>query len=333
MRWFRRSGGAATRPGGVRLARDAGAGEAGHGLGGLVQGADDAGAALAGAGELDGRADLGLHGALAELALVGQALGLVGGELLELLLVGLAEVDGHVLDGREQEQDVGGAVLGEQLAAQVLVDDGGHALVAALVRVVAHDGDSAAAAGDDDELVVEQVEDGVGLDDLLGLGGRHDAAPSAAGVLDEGHLGVLGHDLPCLLLGVERADGLGGVLERGVVGVALDLGDDGGGVPALVAAVHLAADALLQMVADVALGHGAALGQVHGGGADGVVGGGEGVLDHADLRAVAVGDDGPLGSPSGNQLKRNIPTTTPKPAHKRQLFVQKREKSTFVRGF
>ena len=70
----------------AKLARDAGAGEAGHGLGGLVQGADDAGAALAGAGELDGRADLGLHGALAELALVGQALGLVGGELLELLL-------------------------------------------------------------------------------------------------------------------------------------------------------------------------------------------------------------------------------------------------------
>ena len=62
-------------------------------------------------------------------------------------------------------------------------------------------------------------------------------------------------------------------------------------MPALVAAVHLAADALLQVVADVALAHGAALGQVHGGGADGVVGGGEGVLDHADLRAVAVGDD------------------------------------------
>lgn len=85
---------------------DAGTGEAGHGLGGLVQGADDAGAALAGAGELDGGADLGLHGALAELALVGQALGLVGGEVLELLLVGLAEVDGDMLDGGQQEQNV-----------------------------------------------------------------------------------------------------------------------------------------------------------------------------------------------------------------------------------
>ena len=111
---------------------DAGTGEAGHGLGGLVQGADDAGAALAGTGELDGGADLGLHGALAELALVGQALGLVGGEVLELLLVGLAKVDGDMLNGSQQEQNVGVAVLGQQLTAQVLVDDGGNSLVAAL---------------------------------------------------------------------------------------------------------------------------------------------------------------------------------------------------------
>ena len=55
--------------------------------------------------------------------------------------------------------------------------------------------------------------------------------------------------------------------------------------------MHLAADALLQVITDVALGHGAALGQRHLGGADGVVGSGEGVLDHANLRAVAVGDD------------------------------------------
>ena len=270
---------------------DAGTGEAGHGLGGLVQGADDAGAALAGAGELDGGADLGLHGALAELALVGQALGLVGGDVLELLLVGLAEVDGDVLDGGQQEQDVGVAVLGQQLAAQVLVDDGGDALVATLVLVVADDGDAAATAGDDDELVVEQVEDGVSLDDLLGIGGSDDAAPAAAGILDEDLGGVLGHELLGLLLGVEGADGLGRVLERGVVGVALDLGDDGGGMPTLIALVHLATNALLQVIANVALGHGAALGQRHLGGADGVVGSGEGVLDHADLRAVAVGDD------------------------------------------
>ena len=55
--------------------------------------------------------------------------------------------------------------------------------------------------------------------------------------------------------------------------------------------MHLAADALLQVITNVALGHGAALGQRHLGGTDGIVGSGEGVLDHADLRAVAVGDD------------------------------------------
>ena len=96
-----------------------------------------------------------------------------------------------------------------------------------------------------------------------------------------------------LLLGHEGADGLGGVLEAGVVGVDLDLGDHGGDVPTLEVAVHGHAEGLLQVVADVALAHGAALGEVDLGELLGVdlVGGGEGVLDHADLRAVAVGDD------------------------------------------
>ena len=196
-----------------------------------------------------------------------------------------------MLNGGQQEQNVGVAVLGQQLAAQVLVDDGGNALVAALVLVVADDGDAAATAGDDDELVVEQVEDGVSLDDLLGIGGSDDATPAAAGILDEDLGGILGHELLGLLLGVEGADRLGRVLERGIIRVALDLGDDGGGVPTLIALVHLAADALLQVITNVALGHGAALGQRHLGGTDGIVGSGEGVLDHADLRAVAVGDD------------------------------------------
>ena len=63
-------------------------------------------------------------------------------------------------------------------------------------------------------------------------------------------------------------------------------------MPTLIALVHLAADALLQVVADVALGHGAGLGEGHVRGLV-VVGRrvGEGVVDHADLRAVAVGDD------------------------------------------
>ena len=100
---------------------DAGTGEAGHGLGGLVQSTDDAGAALAGTRELDGSANLGLHGTLADLALVGQALGLVGGEVLELRLVGLAKVDGDMLNGGQQEQNVGVAVLGIFKGLKVLI--------------------------------------------------------------------------------------------------------------------------------------------------------------------------------------------------------------------
>ena len=60
------------------LCVDARAGEAGHGLGGLVERADDAHTAGEAARELDGGAHLRLHGALAELAFVGQTLGLVG---------------------------------------------------------------------------------------------------------------------------------------------------------------------------------------------------------------------------------------------------------------
>ena len=152
--------------------------------------------------------------------------------------------------------------------------------------------------------VVEQVEDGVGLDDLLGIGGSDDATPAAAGILDEDLGGILGHELLGLFLGVEGADRLGRVLERGIIRVALDLGDDGGGVPTLIALVHLAADALLQVITNVALGHGAALGQRHLGGTDGIVGSGEGVLDHADLRAVAVGDDDLVALPRSGREER-----------------------------
>lgn len=83
--------------------------ETGHGLGGLVQSTDDAGAALAGTGELDGGADLGLHGTLAELALVGQALGLVGGEVLSSSSwLGLPKLAAICSTAGQQEQNVGG---------------------------------------------------------------------------------------------------------------------------------------------------------------------------------------------------------------------------------
>ena len=58
------------------------------------------------------------------------------------------------------------------------------------------------------------------------------------------------------------------------------------------AGVQLGLDGLLQVIADVALGHGAALGERHIRGVAALVGGKlHGQVDHAHLGAVAVADD------------------------------------------
>ena len=95
-----------------------------------------------------------------------------------------------------------------------------------------------------------------------------------------------------LLLGEVRADLLGGIGERGIVGLDLDLRDDGGDVTPAPMLVQLGAEGLLQVVADVALRHGPALGEVHDGDR-GVIGrrDAERTLHHVDLGSVAVSDD------------------------------------------
>ena len=95
-----------------------------------------------------------------------------------------------------------------------------------------------------------------------------------------------------LRLGEMRADLLGRVDERGIVGLHLDLRDDGGHVPFLLALVHFGADGLLEVVTDIALRHRPALWQID----DGNVlvngcGDAKGTLDHVDLRSIAMGDD------------------------------------------
>jgi len=82
------------------------------------------------------------------------------------------------------------------------------------------------------------------------------------------------------------------MLERGVSRINGDLRQNSRAVDAQTAAVKLLADHVLQIVADVALTHGYA----HGKGHDVALGlllvvSGKRVLDHADLRAVAVRDD------------------------------------------
>ena len=82
------------------------------------------------------------------------------------------------------------------------------------------------------------------------------------------------------------------MLERRVVGVDGHLREHGGDVQPRAAAVQLLADEVLEVVADVALGHGDAHRKRHDVAALVLAAiGGEGALDHAHLRAVAVGDD------------------------------------------
>ena len=136
---------------------------------------------------------------------------------------------------------------------------------------------------------VHQRLDGGLLHDVKGLGGGDDLTVAAAGVLYHG-VALLGGDAVGRLLVVESAHGLGGVLEGGVILRHHGLGDDGGHGLVHAAAHQLIADGLLQVIADVALGHGAALGEGHVGlDGLGLGGGAKTQIDHAHLRAVAVG--------------------------------------------
>ena len=82
------------------------------------------------------------------------------------------------------------------------------------------------------------------------------------------------------------------MLESGVSLVDEHLRHDGRDVLVHAAGGELVADGVLQVVADVALAHRTALGEGHVGlDGLGLSGGGHAEVDHADLRAVAVGDD------------------------------------------
>ena len=103
----------------------------------------------------------------------------------------------------------------------------------------------------------------------------------------------LGDHLVGLLLRHEGADGLGRVLEGGVLGVDLDLSQHGGDALVDAAVEQLLAQGILQVVAYVALAHGNADGERAGDVLLRVGAGqlGHGGLDHAHLGAVAVGYD------------------------------------------
>ena len=164
-----------------------------------------------------------------------------GGQVVQTLLVGLAEVDGHLLHGGEDDEHIGVQQFRQLGGGEILVDDGGRSYQTA---VAAHHGDTAAAYGDDHGAAVHQRPDGILLDDIHGLGGGDHLTPATTGVLHHG-AATLGHDAVGGHLVIEGADGLGGVLEGRVVFIHQGLGHHGGHALADAPGGQLVADGVL----------------------------------------------------------------------------------------
>ena len=206
----------------------------------------------------------------------------------QLPLLGLAEVQADTVDRREEEDQLGAQILGQALAGAVLVDDGVDAAQAVLR---ADDGDPAAACRDDREALREQAGDRLLLHDLQRRGrGDHAAVASPRVLLEDPAL--FPRDGLRLLAAVKTADRLAGVLKGRVLRVHDHLRHDAEHLPRQAAAAQLIVQRLLQMIADIALGHGGALREGKGRKARLFTGGEiHRRVDHADLRAVAVADD------------------------------------------
>ena len=217
-------------------------------------------------------------------------LGLGGGQAVQPGLVGLAEVNGHLLHGGEDDEGIGVDLLGQHAGGEVLVDDRRRALEVVALGLV--DRDAAAAAGHHHQSGVHHVADGLNLDDGLGLGRGHHTAVAPARVLND-VIAPLSHHFVGLLLGHEGADGLCGVLEGRVVPVYFHLGQHGGHALGDAAIQQLLPQRILEIIADIPLAHGHADGEGAGDVLLRLRAGqlGHGLLNHAHLGAVAVGDD------------------------------------------
>ncbi len=166
--------------------------------------------------ELQDGLHLGAHGAGREVPFRHVSLQLCQGSFAQLLLEWFSPIDRHPGHIRGDDEDVGPDLTGEHRTGEILVDDGIHPPEFALF---ADHRDAPAAAADDDELHFDQLFDLAVLDDRKRRGARHHA-PEALVRLDHGVRQTSG-----LLLGVEGADGLGGVPKRRVFLVDHDIGD------------------------------------------------------------------------------------------------------------
>jgi hypothetical protein len=114
------------------------------------------------------------------------------------------------------------SALGEERRGSVLVDNCVDALQ---VPVPAHDRDPAPPAGDGNRSRGDERADRIQLDDVERPGGGDDAPEAAPRVLDELPATVAAEGSR-LLLAVEGADRLGGLGERRVVGIDVDVREE-----------------------------------------------------------------------------------------------------------
>ena len=277
-----------TREGGVLRHGDYGAGAVFKRVYGLRKRGDDRLFAGEAARKLDGRHHLRLHASGTELPLFHVLDGFGDGDMRKRPLVGLAEVDIDVFHLCEDEKDVGLHIFRETLGREVLVDDRRDAGERA-VHVLDH-GDSAAAGRDDDRRIPEAL-DGIKLDDPLRLRRGDDAAPAAAGIFLHRPALFFG-DLLRLFGAVETPDRLRRLFKGGVALVYDDLRHERDDGNVTVPVAERVAEALLNLIADVALGHRAAAVEGDRGKLVGLRGRRNLLLEYktADLRPVSVND-------------------------------------------
>jgi len=120
------------------LLPDGGAGLSGNAVPGFFQKGDESCPTLLGFRKLYGGLNLGEHTAGGELSLLFVLPGFIGGHGVQPFLVRLSKIDGHLLNGGEDDEAVGVQLLRQKLRSEVLVDDRARA---PQVIALAYDGE------------------------------------------------------------------------------------------------------------------------------------------------------------------------------------------------
>ncbi|MNR03388.1 hypothetical protein D3C85_1192780 [compost metagenome] len=192
----------------------------------------------------------------------------------------LAEINVRGIDVGGDHQQITFQLFGQQRRAQVLVDHRFDALELAVL--VVHGRNAATAGADHDAALVQQPLDRTDLEDALGFRAGHHAAELVA--IGGNRPAFFGGQCFGFGLGVDRADRLARVLERRVVGVDFNLGQEG-------RERHLEGQQVAQFLFDDVADHAFGFGTEHVQRVRGDGGVGRSLQrQQADLRAITVSD-------------------------------------------